>query len=156
MINIYVNLDGYYITGPNIEIAARCPMQPDVHPLLHQYAVIFAALIDLRSSGSKDDVIVYNDSRIIEELNGTALPLTPDLQNWNAYIKQTVIPMVSGIVFFRKKNASFLAQKINAAFISMLPPVDPIAFTMDNNKVRNQKQEKIDKLKKAWFSDDRS
>lgn len=115
MIECYVNERGYYING-DVEIArsllpSTIGDEPKLDPLQHIYAVMYAALADLRGKGG-DRVFVYNDSRIIDDLRGAEC-LSPWFDAVKTMMKQRLIPDVGGVVFFRKKPAREINDQVS-------------------------------------------
>lgn len=115
MIECFVNADGYYIRGKNIEIARKlAPVtnagEPLLDPLQHIYAVMYATLAELKGvNGNR--IFVYNDSRIIDDLNGYQT-----LDSWysiaRTMIRQRLLPDIGGVVFFKKKSSREIVAAI--------------------------------------------
>jgi hypothetical protein len=144
MITVFFNEDGYYVTGGGVDIARRC--RPAItqngdrifQPIHHTYMVLYQALCELKAG--QDDVIVYNDSRIIDEINGTVEPIDDVCRRWLQILRQDVLPMMRSIVFFRKKATDVVNRSV-AQGHSMLVELDP--------KIKNKMVEREASLKKA-------
>jgi len=126
MISIFFNREGYYIAGDGVE-AARCcdpatttegdPIFQEIH---HTYKVLYLALKELSEMDVPNDVMVYGDNRIIDEINGTAEALDPECASWQQALKWNVIPSIRSVVFFRKKPCNDISDTINEAHGRML------------------------------------
>ena len=119
MIRIFFNGDGYFVSGEGVEVSRRC--SPAItergdlifQPIHHQYKILYLALTELRHLSLKEDVIVYNDSRIIDEVNGHVQPLDISSQEWLNVIRRHAIPGIKSVVFFRKKSDRDVTSAIN-------------------------------------------
>ena len=125
MIKVFFNEEGYYISGDDVNIARRCspaltdkgdPIFQSIH---HQYKVLYLALGEL--TDTSDDIIVYNQSRIIDELNGTIDPLDSSCKEWVDVLRRNTIPNVRGLIFFRKKNVD---AEVTSGHKKMLNQID--------------------------------
>jgi len=125
MITVFLAEEGYYITGENVNIARRCsPALTDrgdriFQPLHHIYKVLHVALKELYNSS--DDIVVYNDTRIIDELNGLITPLDSTCQKWVDTFRRHTLPNVRSLIFFRKKAVD---KEVESAHNTMLAKLD--------------------------------
>lgn len=123
MIELFFNDTGYYIRGNEIEAVQSCSPAPCFQPIHHRYGVCYHALAELKNS--TDDVVVYNDSRIIDELNGKVDPYDGTCQRWLTAIHRSMLPSLRACVIFRKKPAEFVNSKISAAQTQLLNKAQP-------------------------------
>ena len=125
MITVFFNEQGYYITGENVNIARRCsPALTDrgdrvFQPIHHQYKVLFLALKELFNTS--DDIMVYNHSRIIDEINGLIEPLDSTCKKWVEVFRRHTLPQVRALVFFRKKCVDTEVESAHDTMLSKLP-----------------------------------
>jgi hypothetical protein len=118
MITVFFNETGYYVVGGGIEIAQSCPPaltesgSPVFLTIHHTYWMLFRALKEIQGKKSQDDVMVYNDSRIIEEMNGVVEPFDDTCDRWQKAIRRNVLPSIRSCVLFRKKPATFVAENV--------------------------------------------
>lgn len=166
MITVFFNEDGYYIAGDGIEIARRCSPATTIRgdrifqAIHHTYRVLYLALCELLKVPSAD-VMVYNDSRIIDEINGTVGPIDETCQEWLETIKRRVVPEISGVVFFRKQSDAKIRSQLQDAYNKMLPPLDPqkreAIMTSEQKRqktiTKHRKQRLVDRLRHSWFGD---
>ena len=124
MILVYINNKGYYIEGKNIEIARSMGADLSSDPAQYLYLVLACALRELANSLHKDDVCVYNDTRIIEEMSNEVDCIDDTCDVLRSTIRRNILPNIPGIVFFRKASANFLDNEINHSHRTMLKSVD--------------------------------
>jgi hypothetical protein len=167
VIRVFFNEDGFYVAGESVEISRRS--SPAVtergdkifQPLHHTYKILYNALVEIRAMSIKEDVIVYGDSRIIDEVNGQCKPLDETCSQWVKILRRDIIPTVRSVVFFRKKPASQIKEMIGREHARMLPPINTdtaraIAANAAERVERTNKTKKTqarDKLRKSWFGD---
>lgn len=166
VITIFVNADGYYITGEGIETARRCSPaltkrgDPILLPLHHTYGILLLALKELIDAAVKDDVMVYNDSRIIDEINGFVQPLDDTCEQWLQVLHRDIVPRIRSVVFFRKKSPTHVNAVVQSGHQIMLSNIDQVtkiklAEQAKNTAEKNLKRRKtklVERLKKSWFS----
>lgn len=163
MITVVVSKEGYYINGEGVEAALRCSPalndcgKPIFHELHHTYKVMFLALQAVARKGAiQGDVIVYNDSRIVDELNG-AVPLDEVCQRWRQTIRREVMPHIRSIVMFRKKAHDFITSRLKSGD-SLLTSQDPAVIQelsarvirAEAEKSRSFKTRVLDSFKRKW------
>lgn len=168
MIRIFFNEDGYYVTGEGIEISRRCSPATTssgdqiFQTLHHTYKVCFLALNELRDmTNFSDDVMVYNDSRIIDEINGNLMPLDETCEQWLKAINRSVIPSIKAIVFFRKKPSGDVKLSVKNSHESMMQPLgnSKIEEIVDREihaqQMAAKKRERLllNRLRKQWFGE---
>ena len=165
MIRVFFNEDGYYVAGEGVEIARRCsPALTErgdriFQPLQHTYGVLYFALKELSKLDIRDDVMVYGDSRIIDEINGIVGPLDATNKRWLQALQRSVVPSIKSVVFFRKKAAVDVEREVSAGHAVMLPQIDQgtleeIARKEEQQQVEQQKQKgqgRIARLRETWF-----
>jgi len=165
VIRVFFNEDGYYVAGEGVEIARCCsPALTErgdriFQPLQHTYKVLYLALCELRTLSISDDVMVYGDSRIIDEINGTTESLDATNNKWLNALRRSVIPSIKSVVFFRKKAAGDIQREISAVHSAMLPQVDQhtleeIARKEEEQRIEQQQQrskQQVAQLRDNWF-----
>lgn len=160
MIKIFFNEDGYYIIGEGVEIARRLRValteqgDPIFQTIHHTYKVCYLALKELIDLQIQDDVIVYNDSRIIEELSTGINSLDDTCAKWQNVILRYVVPNIKSVVFFRKRSMTEVQNVIREGHGKLLKTIDEksIAKIMDHNKY-NKNKIVLEKLRKNWFGE---
>lgn len=167
MIRVFFNEDGFYVAGENVEISRRSsPATTErgdkiFQPIHHTYKILYNALSELRSMGIVEDVIVYGDSRIIDEVNGYCKPLDETCDQWVKIIRRDVLPTIRSVVFFRKKPATQIRQTIEHEHARMLPQLDQNAAQAIASKATeyvqqkryNKKKQVRDRLRNKWFGE---
>lgn len=167
MIRVFFNEDGYFITGEGVEISRR--FSPALtsngdrifQTLHHTYKIAYEALRELRDLAIKDDVIVYNDSRIIDEINGFVKPLDYNCDEWLKIIRRDILPRIKAVVFFRKKSGNDILASISAGHSEMLFLLgskeleDIMQKELASRKQASQARAKgiLNKLRSKWFGD---
>jgi hypothetical protein len=166
VISVFFNSQGYYIEGEGVEIARSFSPsvdqsgRPMMEPLQHLYVVLACALKELRATDTNGtDIIVYNDSRLIEEMsNEVEIPCCV-CNELKLVIRRKLLPDLPGLVLFRKKSASYVNEKVQYGKTTMLASVnrrclmqmvDTMVSSIEENAVAS-KATKIAGLKKAWF-----
>jgi hypothetical protein len=160
LIKCFINADGYYISGEDLEIVRKLtPITENgkqlLDPLQHLYLVMYSALVDLKGiTGSQ--IFVYNDSRIIDDLNGQ-----PTLNEWfsvvRTMIRQRLLPEINGVVFFRKKPAREIADNISGGMNSLCiddSKRDKRLLKYIDTQIKEYEtifKRKITNLKRRWF-----
>ena len=130
MISVYFNSTGYYIEGEGIEIIRSFSPsvdgsgKPVIEPLQHLYVVLACALKELKGQASAEDIVVYNDSRLIEDMSNETSPIDHVCIEMKSIIRRKLLPEFKGIVFFRKKTADSITRKLNHGQQTMLQPTD--------------------------------
>jgi len=167
LITVFFNEDGYYIAGEGVEISRRCTPAMTEHgdkifpPQHHAYKVLYLALCELRAAQVQQDIMVYNDSRIIDELNGNIGPLDTTCNEWLKTLKRDVIPTIRSVVFFRKQSTTYVKASIVASHGDMLDQIDRRtrkeiaereAKTQEANRKTGRKR-LVDRLKLSWFGE---
>jgi len=167
MITVFFNEDGYYVTGEGVGVARRCspalteqgdPIFQSAH---HTYKVLYEALCELRDMSVMEDVMVYNDSRIIDEVNGTIDTMDATCADWLKTLKRVTIPSIRSVVFFRKKPTTQIKTTIAAAHKDMLSDLDTqeqqaLAERMTKTRTAqavSRKQRLVNRFRKSWFGD---
>ena len=167
MIRVFFNEDGFYVAGESVEISRRSvPATTErgdkiFQPIHHTYKIVYNALSELRSLGIQEDVIVFSDSRIIDEINGYCQPLDEVCDIWVKKLRRDVLPTIRSVVFFRKKPSSFIKETIAREHARMLPPLDAntareIAANAAKSVLitsQNRRKQARDRLRKSWFGD---
>lgn len=165
MIRVFFTEDGYYVAGESIEIirscSPACTERGDriFQPLHHEYKVLYLALCELRNADIAEDVMVYGDSRIVDEVNGIIEPLDPTCERWLALLRRHIIPSIKAVVFFRKKATNDVQNTIAQAKQSMSPQIDhrTLQDVVDAERYRRdqlkwqRKYKAIQKLRDQWF-----
>lgn len=163
MIRVFFNEAGYFVAGENVEISRRFSPATTTRgdrifqPIHHTYKILYLALTELREAKIKEDVIVFNDSRIIDEINCLCPPLDEECKKWIQIIGRNVIPSIRSILIFRKKPSSLIHETISAAHKKMMPAVDKVKVSLilaeQEVQYKTRKQKSIKKLKTSWFGE---
>lgn len=166
MITVFVNKEGYYVAGEGVEATLRCSPATDdhgnpiFHELHHTYKVMFLALKEVaRKQTITGDVIVYNDSRIIDELNGSIQPLDETCGRWQQTIRRELMPHIRSIVMFRKKATDYIRSqmKIGDTLLSTnTEALSELSCRMDKieqEQIRGFKARVLDRFKRMWKND---
>lgn len=167
MITVFFNEDGYYVTGESVESAQRCSPALTVRgdrifqPIHHTYKVLYLALCEVRDMDVMDDVMVYNDSRIIDEINGLVEPLDDTCGIWLQTMKRDVIPTIRSVVFFRKKPTTHVNTTVTSSHGRMIRELDPkqrqelaerdAKIREDLSRARNRRL--VNRLRESWFGE---
>ena len=165
VIKIFFSEKGYYISGEGIEVARWfSPATTErgdriFQPIHHTYKILSLALIDIAKRDATEDVIIFNDSRIIDEINGLADPLDETCSKWVTAIRRFLVPNVRSVIFFRKKSSEYINSIINQAhskLIINLPEADKqkiadIYAEVANRKKTMKKKRLLQRLKDSWF-----
>lgn len=157
MISLFFNETGYSVQGDGIEIVQSCSPAVDTdgnrvfNPIHHLYGVCFRALQELVSFSSIEDITVYNDSRVIDELNGVATPNDSTCGHWHSVINRSVLPTIKACVLFRKKSPDYVAARIRTAQDKSIVVIDPNEL-IRANKVNdiNRRTKKVQSFKEQW------
>lgn len=166
MITVFVTKEGYYINGDGVEATLRCspalddhgkPIFPELH---HTYKVMYLALKAIIRLPTKvqSDVIVYNDSRIIDELSGFVPPFDDVCQKWQQSIRREVIAHIRSLVSFRKKPKEFLQTQFDRGQTLLTSPKDmkrvqEIVEKNEQQTTQSKKMRILDKFRKMWNND---
>lgn len=146
------------MTGENVEIALRCSPALDergnaiFQEIHHTYKVFYLALRELTRIKIEGDVIVYNDSRIIDEFNGNAKPLDEVSQQWQQFIRRDIIARIKPIVIFRKKPIEFVRTQIRVGDKLFVPvntaDIAQRSEQLEKRKAKNTRTRVIDRFKR--------
>ncbi len=162
MITVFVSKEGYYLNGEGVEAALRCSPalddqgNPIFHELHHTYKVLYMALQAVAGKQKiEGDVIVYNDSRIVDELNGNTSFLDEVCERWGRGIRREVLPRIKSIVTFRKKPHAFVVKQImlGEGMMTDSDQLMKIATQIEDAKKqqgRNMKSRVLEKFKRMW------
>jgi len=167
MITVFFNEDGYCVTGEGVEVSRRCfPARTDsgeliFQPLHHSYKVLYLALCEVRDMAVKEDVMIYNDSRIIDEILRNVEPIDSTCAEWLKTIQRHTIPAIKSVVFFRKKSTAQVAGTISATHGRALVQLDPRTKEQIANaeskaasaRELSRKGRLLQRLKQSWFKD---
>ncbi len=111
---------------------------------------LYTALSEL--SACRGDVIVYNNSRIIDELNHIVEPIDDVCSRWRELIEQNP---AQGVVFFRKKDTS---QDVETGFKELLDIADSSTIeklvSLEKENITNRRKERVRKFKENWRNKD--
>lgn len=164
MITVFVTKDGYYVTGENVEACFKCSPATDErgHPIFneihHTYKVLFLALKEVsRKRSIQGDVMVYNDSRIMDELNSQVPPLDETCRRWQQTIRRELVPAIRSLVFFRKKTTEYVKSRVKDGE-ALLAPTDPAKVSelaskldkIERDQARSFKSRAIARFKRMW------
>lgn len=165
MITVFFNEDGYHVTGDGVEATHRCSpaltLRGDriFQPVHHMYKVLYLALCELRDMNVASDVMVHNDSRIVDEINGLTEPLDETCAQWVRVIRQDILPTILPVVFFRKKPTTYVNSIISASQQAMLSKADLSQkqnLALREVRIREEQEKEkrhrtIQRLRESWF-----
>ena len=101
-----------------------------------------------------EDVVVYNDSRLIEEINGVVIPLDDTHARWLEIIRRRTLPQLRSHVLFRKKSTRFVTQYVEAGQKSLIGSVDPKTrldiMQKENDREEERKKNTLQRFKRNW------
>ncbi len=150
MTHCYFDGDSYYIIGTNIEVFSVLKNQ-ETDPIKRAYWAFIMLIPELE--GEKDNVTFYNDSRVIDEMNGSVHPL----DDWTREAKRIANQMLASlysIALFRKLDNSKLLKKIEIGRGSLTKPHAKQDALTEFEKNWNEKHSlRIKKLKKSFFGE---
>jgi hypothetical protein len=157
MIIAYVNKDGYYIVGQEVECCRKMSPALDQEGnqifsnSLHLYKVLETLLKEdcFSSQGQREEVIIYNDSRLIDEINGNIHPLIVENRAYRDHLRRNIIPLAKGIIFFRKCSAQFLNSMISKGQSKMLNKISDEQKINMINKTIHARKASIDSKRKS-------
>ena len=118
MINCYFSDRAYYIVGKELEIYSSLVVAQEDQ--IHQTYWAFLMLLPELAT-TKDNVTFFNDTRLIDDMNGVAAPL----DQWTKEAKRMAGQMLSslyGIVLFRKLDKIKLDKVLANASEAMIDP----------------------------------
>lgn len=161
MIFVYLNHNGYYVKGDGIEAALSCSPSLDengepFYPAHCQvYAVLAKALNELRGQEIGDEVMVFNDSRVIDEMNGAVSPLDDLSTEFRDRIRKEIIPEIGVNIFFRKKNTRTIMREVLDAKRAMVDVPDKkkkleLLSQQEEQINRSNSVRALNKLKENW------
>ena len=157
MISLFFNETGYSIQGDGVEIVQSCSPAVDSNgnrvfsPIHHLYGVCFKALQELVTFSTAEDITVYNDSRVMEELNGVTTPQDSTCGDWHAVIIRSIIPAIKACVLFRKKSPEYVAARIRTAQEKSIVVIDPNELIRANRQNDNDRRtKKVRSFKENW------
>lgn len=149
MINCYFNEAGYYIKSNSFELASKTNIavdedgEPKYDGLQHLYFGLISILMHLENQSGT--VYIYNDSRIINDLNG-ATTLGPWYDKMVQFIKRVLLPKIKGVVFFKKKSSEELTKIIRETINTL---------QLDVKLAGPKPRSKTENLKRRWFYGER-
>jgi hypothetical protein len=167
MITIYFTHEGYFVTGEGVDVSRRCSPaltsegDPVFQRLHHTYKVLYLALKEISCVVVQEDIVVYGDNRLIDELNGVCPPLDGTHKKWLEVIRQHIIPDINGLVFFRKKPPQQVKSAIKGAHSGMLDQIDEHTLSEIAHKEKERQEQEsaarkkrlVSNLKSKWFGD---
>lgn len=161
MIRVFFNEEGYYIAGENVEISRRfSPAITDRGDKIFQsihctYKILYSALCELKQIHIKEDIMVYGDNRIIDEINGICLPLDDSCDQWLKIIRRHIVPSIRSVIFFRKKPFDQIKTTISNGMSKMMPTISSVAVEQiqksQQKSIAVQNNNIIGRLRKSWF-----
>lgn len=148
MISVFFNEAGYYIKGDGIEVARSCPPaltesgSTVLPPLHHLYAVLYHVMKEVQTGNGQEDIMIYSDSRLIEEINGVIESMDDTCTRWVKQIRRNLIPAVRSCVIFRKKSSDLIGRRVQEGLDRMIGSVDVAVRDAAMAKHINQVEEK--------------
>lgn len=146
MTEIFLGQTGYYITGAH-ESIFKCSAPEDVEDSVFLYQLLYGALCEIR--GVDDQITIYNDSRLIEELNGIVKPLSETSQKWLLFIRRNVLPRTAGRIFFRKKSTEFILNGQQQCKFRDKPEI-PTDSLINRIFRKSKKRTSAERFKSRW------
>lgn len=144
MTEVFLSTCGYLITGA-FESIFMCVKPEEVEDNIFLYQLLYDAITEIKNLN--DQVTVYNDSRLIEELNGVIKTNSNESHKWLLFIRRNVIPKTKCRIFFNKRSAEFVSEKIKQ---NGLLDKRKISHGIAVNKVI-RKQNNPKRFKSKWF-----
>lgn len=168
MITVFFNENGYCIAGEGTEVSRRCsPALTDggdtiFQSIHHTYKILYLALCEIRDMSVQENVMVFNDSRIIDEVNRNTEPFDELCDEWLKVLQRHIIPSIRSVVFFCKKPTHQINETIAGSHSDMLIKLDPktrekIAQveTQAKKAIENtRKRQAVERLKQAWLKNE--
>jgi hypothetical protein len=123
------------------------------------YGVLERALRNVQNASSAENIAVYNDSRVIEEINGNAEPLDDVCRRWCDVIRQQRLPDIKPVVYFRKKSPDFISDNITRGHLALIHSVDrkqrdrslkAQAISLAKQRTTRQ-QSAVNRFRQTWF-----
>jgi len=158
IVNCYFNSRGYYIFGDAIEICGATPVsqyEEQYDELQHLYLVMITVLTQLK--GLKKSIYLFNDSRLIDDMNSSAATLGPWYDKIRSLCKRNIIPEILGPVFFKKFNSKFIDDQISLGFKRLcidnteIQEILKAKLAAEEAKHSAALKNKVSNLKKEWF-----
>jgi hypothetical protein len=161
MISVFITSKGYYIKGDKIEVALSCSpkLNDSGEPLYDEqyniYAVLAKALTNLRQQKLTEDIMVYNDTRMIDEMNGMLQPLNDISMSFRDTIRRIILPNINANVFFRKKSEAVLVQQVESARRNLIEVPNKLKIinkliASKEQTYKNRSIRALKTLKKRW------
>lgn len=119
MTNCYFDTDSYYIVGRDLEVYSTIK-NPETDPIRRAYWMLLMVIPEFASE--KDNITFYNDSRVIDEMNGMIHPL----DEWTREAKRisnNMLASLYGIVLFRKIDTNKLSKTVDVGREKLIDPV---------------------------------
>ena len=150
MINCYFDASSYYIVGKDLEVYATI-QNPETDPIRRAYWMMLMVIPEFASE--KDNITFYNDTRLIDEMNGTIHPI----DEWTREAKRISNNMLSslyGIALFRKMETNRLTTTLSVGREKL---IDPIArqkvLTSLEEGWQKKHNTRVKRLKEHFFGD---
>lgn len=157
----YFNGTGYTISGPDVCLVVKLnPLTDKNGPIFsdreHLYRVLLALLKEITHVNSSA-IYIYNDSSIIDEMNG----IRP-IDEWGGtivrYIHRNIMPKIQSIVYFNKESISRINHEILRAeeLLSLNEPkrqgkmANYISLSQESRKTH--RRTRVTSFKQTWFN----
>ncbi len=148
MINCYFDDESYYILGKDIEVFSTIKNE-ETDPIRRAYWMFLVLLPEL--SLEKDNVTFYNDSRLIDEMNGTVNPLD-DWAREAKRISNQMLTSLYGIALFRKLDSNRLEKMVAVGREKMIDPrARQTVLASLEEKWNKQHSSRVKKLRDNFF-----
>lgn len=121
-----------------MDITRSC--SESLEPLHHLHIVLWYTLLEFVGKEIKENVLIYNDTRLIEDMNGDTRPIDEFCRRVQGKIRQELLPRIGTKVIFKKASAAKINGSISAAHDTMLKvDIDKrnLAFTEHCARVAN-------------------
>lgn len=147
MTEIFLGTSGYLISGAH-ESIFKCLKPEGLDSNIFLYQLLYGSLTEVRAID--DQITVYNDSRLVEELNGVVKPLTLEAQAWLLFIRRHVIPKTKGRIFFNKRSNEFIEEKMKENGLLDQRKVSK-DLAVDKVFRKSRKRNDPERFKSRWF-----
>jgi len=157
MADIYLNNTGFYMVGDGIEMAQSCSDDPLFanDELCHNYMMLAGTLYALRDYDFKDDITVYNSTRLIDEFQGN-VPCDSKTVEVNRQLRNYILTYIPVSVWFRKKDSKYIDRKVKYGQDTMINIVPEEAKRKAIQALEKQQEEKkagvLSGFKKRWLN----
>lgn len=131
MIRLFWNNSSYLITGDGVEIIKKVTPPGDVSEHIVLYAVLTEALKEIIALDTKEDLVAYNNTRLIDEIRGETSCLDEQSRQLRNSIIRNVLPRIKSFIIFKKKDVNFITSNIEKFSAKLLR--EPVFLDTEKN-----------------------